>query len=112
MFAAVGRPFDYELLGRARWTSRAMVATKFRERRVFLAGDAAHLWIPMGGFGMNAGIADAVSLSWRLAGVLRGWLAPRILDPTRSSGHRGGEDRGPGRPLGPRPPAADGGRRP
>ena len=80
MFAAIGRPFDYEVLGRARWTSRAMVATKFREGRVFLAGDAAHLWIPMGGFGMNAGITDAISLSWRLAGVLGDWLDPRILD--------------------------------
>ena len=55
MFLAIGEPFDFEILGRARWTPRAMVATKFRDRRVFIAGDAAHLWVPMGGFGMNAG---------------------------------------------------------
>lgn len=79
MFAAVGEPFDYEVISRARWTSRAMVASKFHEGRAFLAGDAAHLWIPMGGFGMNAGIVDAISLSWRLAGVLQGWLDARIL---------------------------------
>jgi len=80
IFRAIGQPIAYEVLGRARWTPRALVSTKFREGRVFLAGDAAHLWIPMGGFGMNAGIADAVSLSWRLAGVLGGTLDERILD--------------------------------
>ena len=80
MFQAIGEPFDYEILGRARWTPRAMVANKFRERRVFLGGDAAHLWIPLGGFGMNAGIVDAISLSWRLAGVLQGWLDDKVLD--------------------------------
>lgn len=80
IFRAIGQPIAYEVLGRARWTPRALVSTKFREGRVFLAGDAAHLWIPMGGFGMNAGIADAVSLSWRLAGVLDGSLDEAILD--------------------------------
>lgn len=84
MFAAIGEPFDYEILGRARWTPRAMVATKFGEGRVLLAGDAAHLWIPMGGFGMNAGIVDAVSLSWRLAGVLDGWADEKLLDSYES----------------------------
>lgn len=80
MTAAIGEPFDYEVIQRSRWTPRAMVATKWREGRVLLAGDAAHLWVPMGGFGMNAGIADAISLSWRLAGVLDGWAADSILD--------------------------------
>ncbi len=80
MFEAVGQPFEFDIVNQARWTARAMVASRFRDRRVFLAGDAAHLWIPMGGFGMNAGMVDAVSLSWRLAGVLQGWLDERILD--------------------------------
>src|SRR5262249_48347120 len=66
-FAAVGEPFAYEILDRSRWTPRAMVADRWRDRNVLLAGDAAHLWVPMGGFGMNAGIADATALSWRLA---------------------------------------------
>ena len=56
------------------------MSTKFREGRVFLAGDATHLWISMGGFGMNAGFGDAVSLSWRLAGMMNGTLDPKILD--------------------------------
>ncbi|MBI1292468.1 hypothetical protein GC173_14710 [bacterium] len=80
IFAAVGEPFDYEILQQVRWTPRAMVATKFRSRRVFLCGDAAHIWVPMGGFGMNAGIADATALSWLLAGVLQGWLSEGALN--------------------------------
>lgn len=80
MFDVVGEPFEYEVVHRARWTARAMVASRFRRGRVFLAGDAAHLWVPMGGFGMNAGIADAVSLSWRLAGNVQGWADDKLLD--------------------------------
>jgi hypothetical protein len=47
---------------------------------VFICGDAAHLWVPFGGYGMNAGIADATNLSWMLAGVLMGWADPAILN--------------------------------
>jgi hypothetical protein len=47
---------------------------------VFLAGDAAHLMIPTGGLGMNSGVGDAVDLAWKLAGTLRGWGGPRLLD--------------------------------
>lgn len=78
MFAAIGEPFDYEILDRSRWT-RAMVADRWRDRNVFLAGDAAHLWVPMGGFGMNAGIADATALSWRLAAAIHGWAGDELL---------------------------------
>jgi 2-polyprenyl-6-methoxyphenol hydroxylase-like FAD-dependent oxidoreductase len=80
MFNAIGERFAYEVIERSRWTPRAMVASKWRERSVFLAGDAAHVWVPMGGFGMNAGIADAISLSFRLAGVLQGWACDALLD--------------------------------
>ena len=47
---------------------------------MFIAGDAAHLWIPHAGYGMNAGIADAANLSWMLAGVLNGWAETALLD--------------------------------
>jgi len=57
-----------------------MIADRFRDRRVFLCGDAAHIWVPFAGYGMNAGIADAVNLSWLLAGVINGWAEPAILD--------------------------------
>lgn len=56
-----------------------MLADRFRDRRVFICGDAAHLWVPFAGYGMNAGIADAMNLSWMLAGVLNGWADPNIL---------------------------------
>ena len=80
MFKAIGEPFEYKILNEVRWTSRAMVANKYRDERVFLIGDAAHIWIPMGGFGMNAAIADAATLGWMLAGTISGWLNPAILD--------------------------------
>ena len=47
---------------------------------MFLAGDAAHLWVPYAGYGMNAGIADAINLSWLLAACVQGWADERILD--------------------------------
>ena len=80
MFKAIGEPFDYEVIDRSRWTPRAMVVDKWREGNVLLAGDAAHVWVPMGGFGMNAGIADATALSWRLGAVLDGWGGDALLD--------------------------------
>src|SRR5580698_9701123 len=76
----VGPNFEYELLSREDWIARRLVATKFRDRRVFVCGDAAHVWMPLGGFGMSAGIADAANLAWKLAGVLHGWATPEILD--------------------------------
>jgi 2-polyprenyl-6-methoxyphenol hydroxylase-like FAD-dependent oxidoreductase len=76
----VGPDFEYELLSSENWVARRLVASKFRDRRVFICGDAAHVWMPLGGFGMSAGIADAANLAWKLAGVLNGWATPEILD--------------------------------
>lgn len=76
----VGPDFHYELISKEDWTGRRLVADKFRDRRVFICGDAAHIWIPHGGYGMNAGIADAADLAWMLAGSLKGWASPAILD--------------------------------
>jgi 2-polyprenyl-6-methoxyphenol hydroxylase-like FAD-dependent oxidoreductase len=69
----------YEVITRENWIGRRMLADRFRDRRVFICGDAAHLWVPFAGYGMNAGIADAMNLSWMLAGVLHGWADPAIL---------------------------------
>jgi 2-polyprenyl-6-methoxyphenol hydroxylase-like FAD-dependent oxidoreductase len=70
----------YEILSIEDYTSRGLVASSFRSRRVFLAGDAAHLWMPFAGYGMNAGIADAVNLAWLLGAHLKGWAPDAILD--------------------------------
>src|SRR5262245_459341 len=66
--------------GVARWRATSDVARKFREGRAFLAGDAAHLMPPNGGFGGNTGIHDAHNLAWKLALVLKGIAAPALLD--------------------------------
>lgn len=76
----VGSDFNYEILSREDWVGRRLVADKFRDRRVFICGDACHLWIPMAGYGMNAGIADAMNLSWLLAAAITGWASTAILD--------------------------------
>jgi 2-polyprenyl-6-methoxyphenol hydroxylase-like FAD-dependent oxidoreductase len=76
----VGGPVDHEVLGVVRWTGRQLVAERYHDDRVFLAGDAAHIWIPVGGFGMNAGIQDAAALGWMLAAVHHGWAPSDLLD--------------------------------
>ncbi|WP_431108808.1 FAD-dependent oxidoreductase [Variovorax paradoxus] len=76
----VGPDFSYEVISKEDWVGRRLVANRFREGRVFLAGDAAHLWVPYAGYGMNAGIADALNLSWLLAACVRGWGDDGMLD--------------------------------
>ncbi len=76
----VGENFPIEIITKEDWTARRMIADKFRDRRVFLCGDASHIWVPNAGYGMNAGIADAMNLSWMMAAVLNGWAVPAILD--------------------------------
>lgn len=76
----VDESFTWEVLNHEDWIGRRMVAERFRDGRVFIAGDAAHLWVPFAGYGMNAGIADATHLSWLLCAVLNGWADASILD--------------------------------
>jgi 2-polyprenyl-6-methoxyphenol hydroxylase-like FAD-dependent oxidoreductase len=76
----VGPSFAFETLSREDWVGRRMLADRFRYRRVFLCGDAAHIWVPFAAYGMNAGIADSMNLAWMLAGVIKGWADPALLD--------------------------------
>jgi 2-polyprenyl-6-methoxyphenol hydroxylase-like FAD-dependent oxidoreductase len=76
----VGPDFQYEVLGKEDWVGRRLVANRLRKGRAFIAGDAAHLWVPYAGYGMNAGIADAANLAWLLAARLQGWGGESILD--------------------------------
>ena len=83
--AGVGQPeLDVRIDGHARWRATADVARRFREGRIFLAGDAAHLMPPNGGFGGNTGIHDVHNLAWKLALVLAGQASPRLLDSYES----------------------------
>ena len=69
-----------EVLDVAHWQAEANVATRFAEGRVFLAGDAAHVVPPNGGFGGNTGVQDAHNLAWKLAAVVKGDAGPALLD--------------------------------
>ncbi|MGW6117926.1 bifunctional 3-(3-hydroxy-phenyl)propionate/3-hydroxycinnamic acid hydroxylase MhpA [Nocardia sp. NPDC055165] len=71
---------NLELVRVADYTFRAQLADRWREGRVFLLGDAAHLTPPFIGQGMGAGIRDAANLTWKVAGVLRGELPDNVLD--------------------------------
>jgi len=75
----VAMPIDYEMLSVTEWRQNLLLAERFGEGRVFLAGDAVHLVIPTGGLGMNSGVAEAVDLAWKLAAVLQGWGGPGLL---------------------------------
>jgi len=74
-----GHDFDYEILLASAWTPHLLVAERYAVGRVFLAGDAAHQYIPTGGYGMNTGIADACDLGWKLAARLHGFAGPTLL---------------------------------
>ena len=77
---AIGRPLEVEVLARDTWTAgHALVAERFGEGRVFIGGDAAHLFTPTGGLGYNTAVEDAVNLGWKLASVLKGRASPRLL---------------------------------
>ena len=82
LVVGAGPDFEYEVISKEDWYGRRLIADRFRDRRVFVCGDAAHIWVPFAGYGMNAGIADAMNLSWMLAGVLHGWADPAILART------------------------------
>jgi 2-polyprenyl-6-methoxyphenol hydroxylase-like FAD-dependent oxidoreductase len=76
----VGADFRYDVISKEDWVGRRLIADRFRDRCAFIAGDAAHIWVPYAGYGMNAGIADAMNLSWLLAAHLNGWAPASILN--------------------------------
>lgn len=77
---AVGLPLRVEVIARAPWTAgHSLVAEKFRLGRIFLGGDAAHLFTPTGGLGYNTAIEDAVNLGWKLAAVVKGTASEKLL---------------------------------
>ena len=71
----------------SRFTDTARQAASYRERRVLLAGDAAHVHSPTGGQGLNIGVQDAVNLGWKLAQVVNGTSPESLLDTYQAERH-------------------------
>ena len=78
---ASGLDIPIDILAKATWLAgHALVAAEFQRGRVFLGGDAAHLFTPTGGLGYNTAIEDAVNLGWKLAAVIKGQAPATLLD--------------------------------
>jgi len=77
--ACIGGDIDFTIRSKKPWAGRRLLAEKFSSGNIFLLGDAAHNWLPMAGYGMNAGIADAANLAWKLAAVIDGWADESLL---------------------------------
>ncbi|MEV0398706.1 FAD-dependent monooxygenase [Actinoallomurus sp. NPDC050550] len=69
------------------FTDRAMQTTTYRQGRVLLAGDAAHIHSPLGGQGLNTGIGDAMNLGWKLAATVHGYAPDGLLDTYTGERH-------------------------
>ncbi|HTS41453.1 MAG TPA: FAD-dependent oxidoreductase [Xanthobacteraceae bacterium] len=77
---ALASRLDIEIMARSSWTAGyTLVAEKFSRGRVFIGGDAAHLFTPTGGLGYNTAVEDAVNLGWKLAAIIKGWGGPALL---------------------------------
>ena len=76
---AIAMPLPYDMLYVGPWKQNLLLADRYGDGRVFLAGDAVHLMIPTGGLGMNSGVGDAIDLAWKLAATLQGWGGPNLL---------------------------------
>lgn len=79
--------FEYEVMSKEDWFGRRLVSDKLQDGRVFVAGDAAHLWVPYAGYGMNAGLADASNLAWHLAAQIESWASPNALTAYEKERH-------------------------
>ena len=80
VLAAIGRNVEVEIVEANEYKMHALVATKYCEGRILLAGDSAHQWLPVGGFGLNIGYQDASNLGWKLTAMIQGWGGPNLLD--------------------------------
>ena len=88
LVAAYGTDFGaHNAVWLSRFSDAARQASSYRERRVLLAGDAAHVHSPVGGQGLNTGVQDAVNLGWKLAQVVRGTSPESLLDTYHAERH-------------------------
>lgn len=78
---AMGLSLPVEVMSRDAWIAgRTLVAERYQRGRIFLGGDAVHLFTPTGGMGYNTAIEDAVNLGWKLASVISGQAPSALLD--------------------------------
>jgi 4-hydroxyisophthalate hydroxylase len=77
---AVGAPFDVEFDHIGFWDLRVAIAKSYSDRRIFVAGDAAHSHPPYGGYGINTGLEDARNLGWKLGATFAGWGGEALLE--------------------------------
>lgn len=77
---STGLELPFEVLSTDEWVASHLLADRYRQDRIFLAGDACHLHPPFGGYGMNMGVGDGVDLGWKIAAVLQGWGGSALLD--------------------------------
>lgn len=83
--SVVGQPdLDVKVCSALTWTTGGYIADRYRDGRIFLVGDAAHLMPPYGGLGGTTGVADAHNLAWKLAAVCRGEAGDALLDTYES----------------------------
>lgn len=89
MFAqCMGKKINFEIITRSSWTAGfTLVAERLQAGRMFIAGDAAHLFTPTGGLGYNTAIDDAANLGWKLAAVVKGWGGPNLLSSYHDERH-------------------------
>ncbi|HEX6272022.1 MAG TPA: FAD-dependent monooxygenase, partial [Polyangiaceae bacterium] len=88
LVAVYGTDFGvHDVTWLSRFTDMARQAASYRERRVLLAGDAAHVHSPTGGQGLNIGVQDAVNLGWKLAQVVHGTSSESLLDTYQTERH-------------------------
>jgi 2-polyprenyl-6-methoxyphenol hydroxylase-like FAD-dependent oxidoreductase len=85
--AVLGATTPIEIISTQPWTAHALVAEQYHKGRVFLSGDAVHLFTPTGGFGMNTGVSDAIDLAWKVQAMLEGWGGNQLLDSYYSERH-------------------------
>lgn len=80
LFSDIGAEFAAEAVSGGELWIHSLSAPRYKDGRIFLVGDAAHLVSPFGGFGMNTSIGDAADIAWKLAAVIQGWGGAQLLD--------------------------------
>ena len=77
--SVLGRSLTIKILSTQPWSAHALTAESYGRDRTFLVGDAAHLFTPTGGFGMNTGVSDALDIAWKIQATLQGWGGQNLL---------------------------------